>query len=115
MIFPNLHGLEFFLIPLVSCFYLFTMTDFTWPGALLNNAIITGATAGAAMWRSRSLAQWAEKRRDRQERMTPIGPFLTALVLAFLAALQLIGAVTHLSYYRKGALISEPMAGMFDR
>ncbi len=108
---PHLHGVEFFFIPLVTCAYFVFMTDFTWPGALLNNAFVTAAAGGAAWWRSTSLAKWAEKRGDRRERMTPIGPFVVALFLLYFAALQLIAAVTHLSYYRKGPLVAD----LFDK
>ncbi len=109
----RLYGLEFFLLPLLSCAYLFAFTDFTWPGALFNNCIVTGASAGVAFWRQRTLADWASKKGDRAERYTPVGPFFAALVLSYLTALQLIAAVTHLSYYRKG---SAPLvADLFDK
>lgn len=108
---PRLHGLEFFILPLVSLFYFAAMTDFTWPGALLNNSIITAATAGVSYWRSKQLADFAIKRGDRRERLTPLGYFAAAMVLAFCASLQIIFAVTHLSYYRKGALVTD----LFDR
>jgi hypothetical protein len=87
------------------------MTDFTWPGAFLNNSIITAASAGAAWWRSKQLADFAIKRNDRKDRLTPVGPFIASMILAFSAALQIIFAVTHLSYYRKGPLVTD----LFDR
>lgn len=108
---PRLHGLEFILIPLISLAYLALMTDFTWPGALLNNSIITAGSAGIAWWRSKQLADWAIVRGDRRERLTPVGYFIVAMILAFWAALQIIFAVTHLSYYRKGPLVTD----LFDR
>jgi len=62
-------------------------------------------------WRSKQLATFAEKRGDRRERLAPVPYFFTALVLAFFAALQIIFAITHLSYYRKGPLVTD----LFDR
>ena len=101
----KLYGLESAITPTVALPYLVYMTDFTVPVALLNNAVITGAMAGAAWYRSRQISKDVGRRyRDRLE---PVWPFLTSILLAFLAALQLIFAVTHLSYYRTGHLISD--------
>lgn len=111
MQFPRLHGAEFVALPLATLIYFAKMTDFTWPGALLNNAIVTAATAGVAWWRSKQLADFAEKRGDRRERLAPIGYFACFLLLVFCASLQLIAAVTHISYYRNGPMVTD----LFDR
>ncbi len=111
MSFPRLHGIEFVLLPVVTAAYFVWFTDFTWPGALLNNSIVTAASAAVAFWRSKQIAEFAVRRNDRRERLAPVGPFVAGMVLAFGAALQLIFAVTHVSYYRKGPLVAD----MFDR
>jgi hypothetical protein len=105
MVIPKLYGLEYAILPACSLPYLMYFTDFTMPAVLLNNAVVTAVTAGAAYYRSRQMsAQYGKRYRDRLE---PMWPFLVALLLAFLAGLQVILAMSHLSYYRKGHLISD--------
>ncbi len=115
--FPVMYGAEYGVLPLVSLVYLFGFTDFTVPAILLNGFVITVASAGAALWRSRELSKIVEKRRKSGDgdwyrmRFDPIWPGLSSLVLFFFAALQLIAAVSHISWHRKGDFISD----VFDR
>lgn len=116
MSFPKLYGAEYGILPLVAVPYLYWFSDFTVPAVLLNGCVITAACGGAALWRSRELSRHVEERRKKgqpgwyRDRFEPIWPALAALVLFFIAALQLIGAVSHLSWNRKGDFVD-----VFDR
>eukprot|EP00672_Neobodo_designis_P024597 CAMPEP_0174834842 /NCGR_PEP_ID=MMETSP1114-20130205/5079_1 /TAXON_ID=312471 /ORGANISM="Neobodo designis, Strain CCAP 1951/1" /LENGTH=109 /DNA_ID=CAMNT_0016068771 /DNA_START=75 /DNA_END=404 /DNA_ORIENTATION=- len=105
MAIPKLYGLEFGILPAVALPYLWVATDFTVPAVLINNAVITAVCAGAAWYRSKQIA--AEMGRRYRDRLDPMWPYLVAILLGFLAALQIILGVAHLSYYRKGHLVSD--------
>lgn len=103
----NLYGGEYCILPVVSLAYLYFVGNFSVPATLINNTFITAANGGAALWRSRVLARQVPPGRQRRDRLEPLWPGLMGLLLLFLAALQLILAVTHISWYRNGPLISD--------
>lgn len=104
------YGLEYSILPLCGIFFFATMTGFSWPGVLLNNAVLTFISAMGAHWRSKQLAKLYYKR-DSYDRLEPMWPALLFLMLVYLTALQLIAAVAHVSYNRNGPLVPD----LFDR
>jgi predicted small integral membrane protein len=106
-----LRGVEFLAPPVLSLAYFTLSTTWTWPTIFFNNFIITLLTAVASYLRSRQLAKFVGQKGTRADRLLPFGPAFVSLILAYLAVLQLIFTVTHLSYYRNGPLIPE----LFDR
>lgn len=102
----RLYGTEYAIIPLLSIAYFYFIGDFSVPATFFNNAFVTAANALAAMWRSRQLAKALGPCHDR-DRIEPFWPAFAALVLLYLAALQVILSVAHLSYYRTGPLVAD--------
>jgi hypothetical protein len=102
-------GLEYTILPCISLFYFRAIESYSWPGALGNNAIVTLVCAAAAHWRSKQLAKFygSRSRKPNVNCIEPMWPALVFLLLLFLAALQLILCVTHVSYYRKGQLLPD--------
>jgi hypothetical protein len=103
--FPT-YGLEYAVLPPISLLYFFYATDFTLPGMLFNNALLTFVAAAAAWWRSKQLVQVLGRRPDPTQ-LEPMWPALVFLLLVYLGALQVILAVAHLSYYRDGPLVQD--------
>jgi hypothetical protein len=101
-LFPKLYGFEYAILPAVGLPFLYYAGDFTLPAALFNNFILTAVCAATAMWRSRQIR--AAVGRSYTDRLDPVWPALVGAFLAFLAMLQLILSVAHLSYYRNGAM-----------
>ena len=107
--FPRLFGAEFAILPFVSFPYLYLVGDFSMPAVLFNNAIVTALCGAVALWRSSAIAKAIGPR--HHNRLEPVWPAFAGVLLLFVAALQLILSVTHLSYYREGPLVS----GLFEQ
>ena len=98
------YGTEFFLLPLVSFLYFYYVSDFAMVGCLFNNALVTFASSVFAYLRSQQIAR-SIPRRARIDRLDSAWPAFAAILLFFFGSLQVIFAITHLSYYRKGPLV----------
>lgn len=106
LLFPRTYGLEFFVLPILALPYFYYVSDFTLPGALFNNCILSFVMAGLAWWRSTAIAATIPRSATRH-RLDPAWPAFASMTLVFLAVLQLILSVAHLSYYRKGPLVPD--------
>ena len=102
-------ALEYAVLPCLGPVYFYGVAELSWPAVFFNNAILTLTCACASWLRSRQLAGVVLKK-QRLDRLEPVWPFLMTLTLLLFAALQLIAAVTHLSYFRNGPLVRD----MFD-
>jgi hypothetical protein len=102
-------GLEYTILPLISIVYFRVVEHYTWPGALGNNVIVTLVCAAGAHWRSKQLAKHyaTRTRKPNANCLEPMWPALVFLLLLFMAALQLILCISHVSYYRKGPLLPD--------
>lgn len=102
-------GLEYTVLPFLSLFYFRAIENYTWPGALGNNVVVTLVCAAGAYWRSKQLAKYygSRTRTPNVNSLEPMWPALVFLVLLFVAALQLILCISHVSYYRKGPLLPD--------
>lgn len=104
-------GVEYAVLPPIGLWYFRAVSDFSWPAALANNMLLTLVCAGGAYWRSKQLHKGSvgkrRVRKDDYNNLEPMWPALVFLVLLLLAAVQLILAVTHVSYYRNGPLVPD--------
>ena len=110
-------GLEYAILPFIALPYFYFVASFSIPGALFNNCVLTVLCGLGAWWRSRSLSLWIRSKGGQassgifgkgvMDPLLPVWPALVALVLWFLAALQLILCITHISYYRDGQLVHD--------
>lgn len=102
------YATEFLILPALGMPYFYSVGEFTLPGALFNNAILTAVCGVGALWKSKGIAKQIGRR--NHHRLEPVWPAFMGLILIFLAALQLVLSITHVSYYRKGPLVTD----MFD-
>lgn len=100
------YALEYAILPAVGLPYFLMVQEFGIPATLANNAVLTAACAGAAYYYSTLVAKRIGKR-NYKGRLEPVWPGFMSLLLAYLAALQMIMAVAHISYYRDGPLVHD--------
>ena len=103
---PATYALEYTVLPLIGLPYFLIAQEFSLPAALANNGILTAACGGAAYYYSCLVAKRIGKRHYKG-RLEPVWPGFMSLVLAYLAILQIIIAITHISYYRDGPLVHD--------
>eukprot|EP00744_Colponema_vietnamica_P024484 GILI01035718.1.p1 GENE.GILI01035718.1~~GILI01035718.1.p1 ORF type:complete len:109 (-),score=8.60 GILI01035718.1:55-381(-) len=104
------YGFEFAILPLIGFPYFFLFEGFSLPASLANNAVLTAVCAIGAYYVSRRLAK-SIGAKNQIDRLAPAWPAFMSLWLAYIAGLQLIMCVTHLSYYRKGDFAKD----LFDK
>ncbi len=103
----SFYALEYAVLPAIAAPYFRLYVGFTWCGALFNGSIVTAICALLAFYRSHRLSRGITNKFQQRGRLEPVWPAMVALLLAIFAALQLIGSVSHLSYYRDGPLVHD--------
>ncbi|KAJ9467576.1 hypothetical protein DIPPA_04084 [Diplonema papillatum] len=100
------YGLEYTILPLLTCPALYISQYYGMAGALFVGAVVTALNAGLALWRGETLRRQAIKGTVLLDRMDPVYPTFIGVGMMTFTVLQIILSVSHWSYFRDPRMLS---------